>query len=52
MTKVATIFLLYILSIQHPQKYLPVSIFYILRVEDNHNLCFLALSCTFLQEPA
>ena len=31
MTKVATIFLLYILSIQHPLKYLLVSIFYILR---------------------
>ena len=44
MTRVATILLLYILSIQHPQKYLPVSIFYILRVEDNFNLCFLALT--------
>ena len=53
MTRVATILLLYILSIQHPQKYLPLSIFYILRVEDNYNLCFLALTgSTFLQEPA
>ena len=35
-TKVTTIFLLY------PQKYLSVSILYILRVEGNCSLCFLA----------
>ena len=52
MTKIATIFLLYILRIQHPQKYLPVSIFYILRVEDNYNLRFLALTGEYFSSGA
>ena len=52
MTKVATISLLYILSIQHPQKYLLVSIFYILRVEDNYSLCFLALTGEYFSSGA
>ena len=52
MTRVATILLLYILSIQHPQKYLPLSIFYILRVEDNYNLCFLALTGEYFSSGA
>ena len=42
MTKVITIFLLNILSILHPQEFLAVSILYILWVEDNYCLCFLA----------
>ena len=52
MTRVATSLLLYILSIQHQQKYLPVSIFYILRVEDNYNLCFLALTREYFSSGA
>ena len=52
MTRVATILLLYILSIQNPQKYLPLSIFYILRVEDNYNLCFLALTGEYFSSGA
>ena len=52
MTKVATIFLLYILSIQHPLKYLLVSIFHILRVEDNYNLCYLALTGEYFSSGA
>ena len=44
MRKVITIFLLYILSILHPQTYLSVLILYMVRVEDNYTLCFLA--CT------
>ena len=44
MTKVITIFLLYILSILHQQTYLSVPILYIVRVEDNYTLSFLA--CT------
>ena len=41
MTKVI-IFLLNILSILHPQKYLSFETLYILSVKDNYSLCFLA----------
>ena len=44
MTKVITIFLLYILSILRPQTYFSVPILYIIKLEDNYTFCFLA--CT------
>ena len=52
MTEVITIFLLYILSILHPQTYLSVPILFIIRVEDNYTLCFLAFTGEYFSSGA